>query len=106
MGVPIVRATDIHGYRQVVDDGVNGRLVRVGDVARLAETVATLAREPERRAAMGAAGVKKTRARVRPQHVIDITLGLYAELLDRALSRAPPRPPRRKGTPGCRCCRW
>jgi glycosyltransferase involved in cell wall biosynthesis len=83
MGVPIV-ATDIRGCRQVVDDGVNGRLVPVGDAARLAEAVAGLAREPARRAAMGAAGVSKARREFDQQRVIDITLGLYAELLDRA----------------------
>lgn len=55
MGRPIV-ATDVPGCRQTVEDGVTGTLVPARDAAALAEAMIRLARDPARRAAMGAAG--------------------------------------------------
>jgi len=48
-GTPVV-ASDIAGYRDVVDDGVNGVLVTHGDPVALAESLRELALEPARRA--------------------------------------------------------
>ena len=50
-GTPVV-ASDIAGYRDVVDDGVNGVLVAHGDPVALAESLRQLALEPARRAAL------------------------------------------------------
>ena len=88
MGVPVV-ATDIRGCRQVVDDGVTGRLVPARDEAALAGAVAELASDPTEREAMSRASLDKARREFDEQRCIDITLGLYAELIDRA--RADPR---------------
>jgi glycosyltransferase involved in cell wall biosynthesis len=87
MGVPIV-ATDIRGCRQVVDDGVTGRLVPPRDAARLAAAVAEFVADPEGRAKMGDAARDKARREFDQQRQIDITLDLYAELLARG-SRGP-----------------
>jgi len=50
-GTPVV-ASEIAGYRDVVDNGVNGVLVPHGDPVALAETLRELALEPARRAAL------------------------------------------------------
>ena len=82
MGVPVV-ATAIRGCRQVVDDGVTGRLVRPRDAGLLAATVAGLAADPFQRRQMGAAAHLRALVEFDQQRQIDITLALYAELLDR-----------------------
>ena len=52
-GRPVV-ASDIAGYRDVVTDGADGRLVPRGDATRLAETLRDLALDPELTARLGA----------------------------------------------------
>jgi phosphatidyl-myo-inositol alpha-mannosyltransferase len=57
-----VVASDIAGYRDVVEDGVDGVLVAPGDAQALAETLRELYHEPERRRALAytaAAAVKR-----------------------------------------------
>lgn len=54
-GLPIA-ATDVGGNREIVGDGVNGRLVASGDIAGLAQAMADLLRDPLRADAMGRAG--------------------------------------------------
>ena len=84
MGLPVV-ATDIRGCRQVVDDGVTGRLVPVGDAEALADAVGRAGRRPRAaRWPWAEAGRAKARREFDQQRVIDVTLALYAELLDRA----------------------
>src|SRR5262249_9227854 len=57
-GIPIV-ATSVDGAPEAIEDGVNGRLLQPGDVEGLAAAVAQLARDPDRRRAMGAAGIPR-----------------------------------------------
>jgi glycosyltransferase involved in cell wall biosynthesis len=80
MGLPVV-ATDIRGCRQVVDDGVTGRLVPVGDAQALATAVGDLARAPEVRLAMGRAGRAKAAEEFDQRRCISVTLALYRRLL-------------------------
>lgn len=49
-----VVASDLPGYRGVVDDGITGRLVPPGDPAALAAVIAELLGQPSRRAALAA----------------------------------------------------
>jgi phosphatidylinositol alpha-mannosyltransferase len=53
-GTPVV-ASDIAGYRDVVNDGVDGLLLPRGDATALAETLRDLAIDPGRTTALGAA---------------------------------------------------
>ncbi len=76
MGLPIV-ATDIRGCRQVVDDGVNGRLVPVLDAGALAEAIVALGSDPEQRAAAGAASLAKAQAEFDERKVVDIVMETY-----------------------------
>jgi glycosyltransferase involved in cell wall biosynthesis len=81
-GCPVV-ATRVGGVPDVVRDGEDGFLVEPGAVAELAERLAHLARDPELRARMGAAG----RARVLPRYSVDRLIddvdSLYRELLQK-----------------------
>ena len=85
MGLPVV-ATDIRGCRQVVDDGVTGTLVPVGDARALAEAIAKLADDEARRQQMGEAARERAQTEFDQQRVIDLTLGVY----DRLLTGRPP----------------
>lgn len=87
MGLPVV-ATDIRGCRQVVDDGHTGRLVPVRDADALARAVAALAGDAELRSAMGRAARDKAQRDFDQRRVIDLTLDVYARLLDRAPTTA------------------
>ena len=80
MGLPIV-ATDIRGCRQVVDDGLTGMLVPRADATALTAAIDTLAADPARRAEMSRAAADKARREFDQQRQIDITLGVYRELL-------------------------
>jgi len=80
MGVPVI-ATDVRGCREVVDDGVTGVLVPVGDADALARAVERLAGDEDLRRRMGRAGRTKARRDFDQQRVIDITLGTYERLL-------------------------
>lgn len=79
-GLPVV-ATDIRGCRQVVADGVTGRLVPVADARALASGVAQLVAEPTLRRQMGDAGRVKALAEFDQRRVIEITLEVYDRLL-------------------------
>ncbi|HVF80082.1 MAG TPA: flippase-like domain-containing protein [Solirubrobacteraceae bacterium] len=56
-GTPVV-ASDIAGYRDVVEHGVNGLLVPRGDATALAEELRDLALDPARRARLAAAAIE------------------------------------------------
>ncbi len=82
MGLPIV-ATDIRGCRQVVDDGRTGRLVPPRDADAIADAIAELASDDDRRREMGLAAREKALKEFDQQRCIDITLGVYETLLSR-----------------------
>jgi glycosyltransferase involved in cell wall biosynthesis len=80
MGLPIV-ATDIRGCREVVERGITGLLVPPRDPAALADAIAALALDPERRQRMGTAGRNKALREFDQQRCIDLTLSVYRRLL-------------------------
>jgi glycosyltransferase involved in cell wall biosynthesis len=65
-GRPVI-ATAVGALPEIVEDGVTGTIVPVGDGAGLAEAIATLIAEPDLRRSMGAAG----RERVTERFAID-----------------------------------
>jgi len=80
MGLPVV-ATNVRGCREVVDDGVTGRLVPVRDPGALAVAIGELARSPELRARFGAAGRDKARREFDDRRCVEITLETYRRLM-------------------------
>ena len=81
--LPVV-ATDIRGCRQVVETGRTGLLVPVRDAVALAEAIATIANDPDRRTAMARAARAKAEAEFDQTTQIRITLETYARLLGSA----------------------
>jgi glycosyltransferase involved in cell wall biosynthesis len=82
-GRPVV-ATKVGGVPDVVDEGETGFLVRPRDTHALAERLEILARDPERRAAMGAAGRERMLERYGVDRLVDDVDVLYRELLEAA----------------------
>ena len=81
-GRPVV-ATRVGGVPQVVDEGETGLLAAPGDVAALAGALAELARDPDRRQAMGRLGAERVRTRYGLDRMVDRIEALYRELLAR-----------------------
>ena len=83
-GLPVV-GSRVGGIPEMVVDGETGLLVPPRDAARLAEALGTLAVDPDRRRAMGAAGRRRAidvfgleRHRERVQEIYDRVLALQA----------------------------
>jgi len=74
-------ATRVGGIPDVIRDGVDGFLVDAGDVDDLAKKLALLAREPARRAAMGAEGRARVLERYAVERLVDDIDLLYRSLL-------------------------
>ncbi|WP_347059071.1 glycosyltransferase [Blastococcus sp. HT6-30] len=81
-GRPVV-ATAVGGLQDTVVDGVTGDLVPARDPERLGEVIAALLADDERRAAYGAAGVRRARARYRWARVVADTETVYRQVLTR-----------------------
>ncbi len=79
-GTPVV-ASEIAGYRDVVDDGVNGLLVPHGDPLALAEALRELALKPARRAELSA-GAAASAAQYNWSLISEQTIQVYDEAID------------------------
>ena len=79
MGLPIV-ATDIRGCRQVVDDGVTGRLVAARDVASLRDAIATLVTDEPRRPRFAEASRRKAAEEFDDRRQVATSLQVYEQL--------------------------
>jgi glycosyltransferase involved in cell wall biosynthesis len=80
-GRPVV-ATAVGGLVDTVADGVTGDLVPARDPARLGAVLAALLADDARRAAYGAAGVRRVRNRYRWARVVADTDTVYRQVLD------------------------
>lgn len=79
-GRPVV-ATAVGGLQDSVADGLTGDLVPPRDPARLGEVLAALLVDDGRRAAYGAAGVERARARYTWSRVVADTESVYRQVL-------------------------
>lgn len=77
---PVI-ATGAGGPREVVTPGVDGLLVPPRDVRAMAHAIVALARDPDRRRAMGERGYAKVEARFRIPHIALEVMSVYRELL-------------------------
>ncbi|HEX8353323.1 MAG TPA: glycosyltransferase, partial [Pyrinomonadaceae bacterium] len=81
-GVPVV-ATATDGAREIVEEGVTGLLVPVGDVNSLASSIASLLEDGRRRKAFGAGALEVARRRFDVARMVEATERVYAEALAR-----------------------
>ena len=79
VGLPSV-VTDIPGNAQLIDSGVHGLVVPVGDEARIAEAIAGLLADPERRSRMGGSA----RLRIVENYSTDKVVDRYESLFQEA----------------------
>ncbi len=79
-GRPVV-ATNVGGVPDIVDEGETGFLVRPRDTHALAERLEIIARDPKRRAAMGAMGRERVLGRYAVGRLVDDIDELYRDLL-------------------------
>ncbi|HXG45166.1 MAG TPA: glycosyltransferase family 4 protein [Gemmatimonadales bacterium] len=84
--------TDVPGCRDVVRHGQNGLLVPPRDVPALAAALEALLADPSRRASMGQCGREIAEAEFGLAGVVESTLALYRELLNRVARRASTHP--------------
>ena len=84
-GVPVV-ASDIAGYRSVLSQGEEGRLVKPGDEQAIAEAVVALLCDPQRRVEMAARG-RATAARYDWRLIAGRVLDYYGDLMQARVSR-------------------
>ncbi|MHC4115474.1 MAG: glycosyltransferase family 4 protein [Planctomycetota bacterium] len=82
LALPIV-ATNIRGCRQVVEDGVTGLLVPLGDKGALASAIRKLVEDKELREKMGQAGHEKAQREFDERRVCGVVISIYKELLDK-----------------------
>jgi glycosyltransferase involved in cell wall biosynthesis len=81
-GRPVV-ATAVGGLQDSVVDGVTGELVPPRDPERLGKVLDALLADDERRAAYGAAGVRRARDRYRWSRIVADTETVYRQVLAR-----------------------
>ncbi len=93
-GRPVV-ATRVGGVPDVVRDGVDGFLVKPGDVDAMAERLAILAADSDLRRRMGEAGSASVRERYAVERLLDDMDAVYRRLLAGEQSKPPPPPPPR-----------
>jgi glycosyltransferase involved in cell wall biosynthesis len=86
-GTPVV-ATTAGALREIVEDGVTGRLVPAADAGALAEAIAALLADPAACRAMGDAGARRVRERFSWRRTAEETLALYEEVRRRPEARA------------------
>ena len=90
-GVPVVQPA--HGsFPELIERTGGGVLVPPGDSAALAEGLASLLRDPARRAALGRAGRDAIRGGFTEDHMAAKMLAIYRGAIDRARSTRSPTP--------------
>jgi glycosyltransferase involved in cell wall biosynthesis len=79
-GTPVV-ATTAGAFPEVIADGETGMLVPPGDAKELANAIQALLLNPERRRAMGAAGIRRIQERFSWRVCAARTAEMYEEVL-------------------------
>ncbi|MFE5735282.1 glycosyltransferase family 4 protein [Streptomyces sp. NPDC056528] len=85
-GLPVVSTDCPHGPREIIEDGVDGRLVPVDDVAAVARALRELIEDDELRAKTARAALAASE-RFDPARIAARHEALWTELLDRGASR-------------------
>lgn len=81
-GVPVVSTNCPHGPREIIEDGVDGRLVPVGDVDAIADALLALINDDDLRRRTGQAALAAS-ARFDPARIAERHEALFTELVGR-----------------------
>ncbi|MBI4860241.1 MAG: glycosyltransferase [Candidatus Riflebacteria bacterium] len=98
-GLPVV-ATRVGGTPEIVEDGRSGLLVEPGDRSALQQAIETVLSSPERRRAMGEAGLARVHERFTREAFIRAHELLYEELAGAAGVRGPGNSGEQRSGPG------
>jgi glycosyltransferase involved in cell wall biosynthesis len=79
LGVPVV-TTRVGIVEELIEPGVGGTVVDVGDVAGMARAIVALLEDPDVRLRVGAAGRARAAARVDPEALVDDVESVYRQL--------------------------
>jgi glycosyltransferase involved in cell wall biosynthesis len=82
LGKPVV-ASCIAGVPEMVVNGKTGYVVPPGDPAKLAEAICYLLESPDKRRVMGEAGAMRARSLFNTEAMIQKTVALYQELVEK-----------------------
>lgn len=91
MGVPVV-ATSIGGAKEIVEDGISGRIVPPRRPDLLARAIVEILSDRERARRMGAAGSERVRERFSHQTLAEGHLAFYREVMEERRAGERPRP--------------
>ncbi|HOJ67477.1 MAG TPA: N-acetyl-alpha-D-glucosaminyl L-malate synthase BshA [Candidatus Hydrogenedentes bacterium] len=80
--VPVL-ATASGGIVEVIEDGVTGYLVEVGDIETMAARAIELLSDPDRGKTMGRLARQRVQERFTPEKIIPLYEALYAEVLEK-----------------------
>jgi glycosyltransferase involved in cell wall biosynthesis len=80
VGMPVL-ASDTFGSREMIRDGLDGRIVPSGDSSAMAEGVLAMASDPEGLAKMGRTAYERVAAWLSPERVARDTVNLYHEVI-------------------------
>ncbi|QHY94717.1 putative poly(glycerol-phosphate) alpha-glucosyltransferase [Streptomyces sp. S4.7] len=89
-GVPVVSTDCPHGPGEIIEDGVDGRLVPVGDADAIADGLLALIEDDELRRRTGLAAIESS-ARFDPARIAERHEELFAALVARGRRQAGPR---------------
>ncbi|TXL86360.1 glycosyltransferase family 4 protein [Streptomyces sp. IB2014 016-6] len=89
-GVPVVSTDCPHGPGEIIEDGVDGRLVPVGDADAIADGLLALIEDDELRRRAGLAAIESS-ARFDPARIAERHEELFAALVARGRRQAGPR---------------
>lgn len=78
-----VIATDLGGATEQIDDGVSGALVPPGDPAALADVICSLLKDPDQRASLGRAAVRRVTSDFRSESFYRQLSHVYRRLIHR-----------------------
>lgn len=83
-GAPTVIATATDGAREIIDDGLNGSLVPIGDVERIARAISDLLDDAATRSVIRDRALERVRERFSLHRMTDAVEAVYNETLDAA----------------------
>jgi glycosyltransferase involved in cell wall biosynthesis len=81
-GMPVL-ASDTFGNGEMIRDGLDGRIVPIGDVTATADAILAMASDPARLADMGRSAYARVAEWLSPERIARETVAVYREAMAR-----------------------